>query len=188
MWDPEVVRELRKTGMWILITTRDQNIMTRSSIDPMENEKMCVEVHEMVDNAKLVLTRAADLPDDVQLPDAALEVVERCGRLAMDLAFVGSWDLVRGRNDRPAWQDAVDIITTVEQQLVSSNDDGSMASDPTKMRREAILRAGYNQLEARVQPLYLSLAVMPHGHIFTMDHAVVLLYDRECVSPRTRQL
>ena len=61
---------------------------------------MFVEIHEMVDSARLVLTRAADLPDDVQLPDAALEVVERCGRLAMDLAFVGSWDLVRGRNDR----------------------------------------------------------------------------------------
>ena len=187
VWDPEVVRELQKTGMWIIITTRDQKIMARSSNNLMENENMCVEVHEMVDNAKLVLTRAADLPDDVQLPDAALEVVERCGRMAMDLAFVGSWDLVRGRNDRRARQDAIDIITTVEQQLVSSNDDGFMASDPTKMRREAILRAGYNQLEACVQTLYLSLAVMPHGHIFTMDHAAVLLYD-ENVSPRTRQL
>ena len=182
VWNPEVVQELKKTGMWILITTRDQKIMARSPNDPVENEKMCVEVHEMVDNAKLVLTRAADLPDDVQLPDAALEVVERCGRMAMDLAFVGSWDLVRGRNDRPAWQDAVDIITTVEQQLVSSNDDGTMASDPAKMRREVILCAGYNQLEPRVQTLYSSLAVMPHGHIFTMDHAAVLLYDRECTA------
>ena len=168
--------------MWILITTRDQKIMARSPNDPVENEKMCVEVHEMVDNAELVMTRAANLPDDVQLPDAALEVVERCGRMAMDLAFVGSWDLVRERNDRPAWQDAVGIITTVEQQLVSFNDDGIMASDSATMRREAILRAGYNQLEPRVQTLYLSLAVMPHGHIFTMDHAVVFLYDRECIA------
>ena len=179
VWEPEVVRELKKTGMWILLTTRDQKIMARSPNDPVENENKFVEVHEMVDNARLVLTRAAGLSDNVQLPDAALEVVKLCGSMAMDLAFVGSWDLVRGRTDPWAWEDVMDKIE-VKQQLIRSNDDGTTTSNPAEMRREAILRAGYNQLEARFQTLYLSLAVMPDGHVFTVDHAAVLLYDREC--------
>ena len=179
VWDSEVVRELRKTGLWILITTRDKKVTTLSPNDPGATGEISVEVHEIVDNAKLVLTRAAGLPDDVQLPDAALEVVELCGRMAMDLAFVGSWDLVHGREDRGVWQDVVNIIT-VEQKLLRFNDDGIMASDPTKIRREAIFRAGFNQLEARVRTLYLSLAVMPDSHCFAVDHAAVLLYDRVC--------
>ncbi|CAN0348883.1 unnamed protein product, partial [Ascophyllum nodosum] len=182
VWNHEVVRELRKTGMWIVITTRVQKIMTHSPNDPMENETMCVGVHKMVDDAKLILTRAANLPDDVQLPDAALEIVERCGHMAMDLAFVGSWDLVRERSDRAIWQDALGSITKAEQQLISSNDDGIMASNPANMRREAILRAGFDKLEPRVKTMYLSLAVMPDSHIFTVDHAAVLLYDRECIA------
>ena len=39
VWDPEVVRELRKTGMWILINTRDKTIMARLPNDPVEMKR-----------------------------------------------------------------------------------------------------------------------------------------------------
>ena len=39
VWDPEVARELRKTGMWILITTRDKTIMARLPNDPVEMKR-----------------------------------------------------------------------------------------------------------------------------------------------------
>lgn len=56
--------------------------------------------------AELVLRRAAELPPDVRLPDDAADLSELCGRVAMDLAFVGRWSTVRGRRDRRAWSKA----------------------------------------------------------------------------------
>ncbi|CAM9248138.1 unnamed protein product [Ectocarpus sp. 4 AP-2014] len=46
------------------------------------------------------------LPPEVRLPDDAVDLIDLCGRVAMDLAFVGRWSTVRGRHDRAAWSDA----------------------------------------------------------------------------------
>lgn len=134
-----------------------------------------VEVNVMFDDATLVFTKAAELSDDVLLPEAATKGIELCGSMVIDLAFVGSWDMVRGRNVPRAWQDAVDVITS-EMQMLNVAD-----STVNLVRREAILRADWKQLDHRYQTLYMSLAVMPYGHAFTVDSAAMLLHDQECV-------
>lgn len=175
-WEPEVVSELSKTGVWILATTRYHAVVECSVNDPVE----IVEVNEMFDDARLVFTRAADLFDDVQLPETVMKAIELCGSMAMDLGFVGSWDMVRERKDHRAWRDAVDVITSEMQNL--NVGDGTVNSRNTnQVRREAILRAGSKQLGHRHQTLYMSLAVMPYDHAFTEDSAAVLLHDRGCV-------
>ncbi|CAN0531974.1 unnamed protein product, partial [Ectocarpus sp. 12 AP-2014] len=65
---------------------------------------------------------------------------------------------------------------------VTAESNGS--EDSRVNRRRAILQAGFEDLaigsdDERVQRLYLSLAVLPDGHAFTIKDAAVLLYDRE---------
>lgn len=176
VWEPEVISELLKTGMWILVTTRDRAVLECSVNVSAE----IVEVNEMFDDATLVFTRAAELSDNVPLPEAAMKGIELCGSMAMDLAFVGSWDMVRGRKDPRAWQDVVDAITS-EMQKLNVADSTVNLRNAIQVRREAILRAGYRQLDHRHRTLYMSLVVLPYGHAFTVDSAAVLLHDRECV-------
>lgn len=48
-------------------------------------------------DAESVLRRAAELSPEVCLPNEAVDLIGLCGRVAMDLAFVGRWSSVRNR-------------------------------------------------------------------------------------------
>ncbi|CAB1112083.1 unnamed protein product [Ectocarpus sp. CCAP 1310/34] len=83
----EVVEKLRKTGMWVLLTTR-----IASMVEP--NERVLVDQLTQ-EEAEDVLRGAAGLPVGYRLCDDAMKVLEICGLRAMDIAFVGSWSSVR---------------------------------------------------------------------------------------------
>ena len=178
VWEHEVVSKLRDTGMWVLITTRDVTLVDRAPCEPVVIEGL------PSDSAAMVLRRAANLQDDERLPDAAIEVMELCGFMAMDLAFVGSWTIVRGREDPQAWSDALASIRSQLPKIVGSNTSPTRVEPRRTCNRQAILRAGFEHLgleegDERVKQLYLSLAVMPDGHEFTTKDSAVLLYDRD---------
>lgn len=176
VWEEEVIANLRDTGMWILVTTRQEELVTS-----MDGEIVSIDRLSEAD-AESVLRRAAELPAGIRLPDAAIDVVGMCSRVAMDLAFVGRWSTVRGRIDRNAWSDVADRIGT-ELGIVGLD----AAKDTTEVsrdkRRRAILSAGFQYLaigtdDERVQWLYLALGALPDGYPFRTKDATVLLYDR----------
>ncbi|CAN0371372.1 unnamed protein product [Ascophyllum nodosum] len=178
VWEHEVVSKLRDTGMWVLITTRDVTLVDRAPCKPVVIEGL------PSDSAAMVLRRAANLQDDERLPDAAIEVMELCGFMAMDLAFVGSWSTVREREDPQAWSDALASIRSQLPKTVGSNTSPTRVEPRRTCNRQAILRAGFERLgleegDERVKQLYLSLAVMPDGLEFTAMDSAVLLYDRD---------
>ncbi|CAM9205126.1 unnamed protein product [Ectocarpus sp. 13 AM-2016] len=177
VWESDVVSKLLETGMWILLSTRDEELVKRANGE-------VVGVDELSEaEAESVLRRAAELSPDARLPDDAMDLIELCGRVAMDLAFVGRWSTVRGRQDRTAWSDAAyKVRAKMNTERVTAESNGS--EDSRVNRRRAILQAGFEDLaigsdDERVQRLYLSLAVLPDGHAFTIKDAAVLLYDRE---------
>ena len=176
VWEREVVSKLLETGMWVLLSTRDEELVTSQG-----GEVVCVDELSGTD-AESVLRKAAELPPNVRLPDDAVHLVELCGRVAMDLAFVGRWSTVRGRQDRKAWSDAAEHVRA-EMREVGCDAENDTVEDAHVKRRKAVLRAGFEDLavgseDKRVPRLYLSLAVMPDGHPFTAKDAAILLFDR----------
>ncbi|CAM9675576.1 unnamed protein product [Scytosiphon promiscuus] len=176
VWDKEVVSRVLETGMWVVVSTRTEELVTTL-------EGKAVEVDELSEaDAESVLRSAAELPPASRLPDDAFTLVELCGRVAMDVAFVGRWSTVRGRKDRAAWSDAVRKVRDEIGKIgVDPGSDG--VAEIRVRRRKAVLQAGFDDLatgsdDTRVQRLYLSLAVFPDGFAFTAAHAAVLLYDR----------
>lgn len=171
--------KLLETGMWVLVSTRDEELVTGAHGE-------AVGIDELSEgDAESVLKRAAELPPEVRLPDDAVGLIELCGRVAMDLAFVGRWSTVRGRLDRSAWADAADKVRAEIDRVDAENVvGGCVVGDGRANRRKAILRAGFEDLaigsdDERVQRLYLSLAVLPDGHAFSVKDAAVLLSDRK---------
>ncbi|CAN0356115.1 unnamed protein product [Ectocarpus sp. 8 AP-2014] len=180
VWEEDVVSKLVETGMWVLLSTRDEAVVKRS-----RGKTVVVDELSQAD-AESVLKRAAELPPDARLPDDAVDLIKLCGRVAMDVAFVGRWSTVRGRHDPASWSDAASTIRTEMEKAGHDPDNDSAENTPAK-RRKAILQGGFEDLaigsdDERVQRLYLSLAVMPDGHAFSLKDAAVLLYDR---SPST---
>lgn len=176
VWEKEAVSKLLETGMWVLMSTRDEELVKNA-----QGEAVGVDELSEAD-AEAVLRRAAEFPPGVRLPDEAVDLIELCGRVAMDLAFVGRWSTVRGRQDRMAWSDAAGKVRA-EMEKVNIDPVADNVAETRSKRRKAILRAGFEDLAAgsddgRVPRLYLSLTVMPDGHVFTVSDAAVLLYDR----------
>lgn len=93
VWGREVVSKLLETGVWILLSTRDEGLVT-----DVQGEAVGVDQLSEAD-AESVLRRAAELAPEVRLPDDAVDLIELCGRVVLDLAFVGRWSTVRGRQD-----------------------------------------------------------------------------------------
>lgn len=180
VWEEDVVSELVETGMWVLLSTRDESIVKGA-------RGKTVVVDELSEaDAESVLKKAAELSPEARLPDDAVDLIKLCGRAAMDVAFVGRWSTVRGRHDRASWSDAASTIRA-EMGKVGHDPDNDSAEIIRAKRRKAILQGGFEDLaigsdDERVQRLYLSLAVMPDGHAFSSKDAAVLLYDR---SPST---
>ena len=108
VWEKRVVSRLRKTGMWILTTSRDGRLVEGASAGSPGEAVVIDEMSE--EDAESILIGASELPAGSRLPEAAKEVVALCGRVAMDLAFVGRWSTTRGRDDPLAWSEAADKI------------------------------------------------------------------------------
>lgn len=174
VWEPEVVRQLRDTSMSILVTAKVGQLKT----DVMDEE------HEVgsltVEQAKQLLRGAAELSSNFTLPEkVSSELISLCGGMALDLEFIGRWSALHGRKDEQAWSNAVGGIQT--QQLHAKDGGARSEENASKIRRQAVLAAGYEDLiattaDASIKKMFLSLAVIPDGHTFTAHDAVVLFH------------
>lgn len=177
VWEQEVVSELLATGMWVLLTTRDETLAKSA-------RGVAVGVDQLSQaDAESVLRTAAELPPGARLPDEAVDLIHLCGHVAMDLAFVGRWSSVRGRQDRAAWSDAAAKVRLEIDRLGVDGEAPGAGAGAGARRRKAVLRAGFEDLavgsdDERVPRLYLSLTVMPDGHAFTVADAAMMLHDR----------
>lgn len=172
VWEAEVITKVRETGMWILVTTRDEGLVKATGGQAVVIDTLSEE------DARSVLRRASELPTGVQLPHTASEIIDVCGRVAMDLAFVGRWSSVRKRQDPSAWSRvAVDVRKHLEE-VERTSVNATRAGDREK-RRLAVLRAGLRHLGAEnddVEQLYLALGVLPDGRFIRLRDAAVLLH------------
>ncbi|CAN0290176.1 unnamed protein product [Scytosiphon promiscuus] len=175
VWEADVVEELRRTGMWVLFTTRDDSVVDavkgsfKVPVDKVSNAE-----------ANLLLRGAAGLPTGASLPPAATKIVELCDRMANRLEFVGRWSTVEDSEDEKDWAEAVSVIDTEMRAIMAQTTDPPSNKDLSEARRVAILRAGFHNLvdgKPLNAKLYLSLAVMPDGRAFGAAEAAVLLYD-----------
>ena len=185
VWEAEVVEKLRKTCMWVLLTTRKTSMV--------EDEERVVVDQLTQEEAEEVLRRAAGLPRGERLCDGAMGVLRICGFVAMDIAFVGRWSSVRAANGVPknseAWSRAVrDIEAQIEDVRGPDQIGSGGGMDDLDVNRRAVLRAGFKYLgaeDALAQELYVMLAVLPHGHAFRGSELRVLLDDDEEVIAAT---
>lgn len=173
-WEPEVIAKLQETTIWVLVTTHDEKLVTNSG------GKVVALGDFSEDDSRLVLREAAELRKEVALPDAATELVELCGRFAMDLVSVGRWGTIRGNEDLSAWSDAAVAIRAELEGAKMDVESDTAAGGTRAKQRMAVLRAGLHILgtvNEQARWLYVALAVMPHGHTFTAQDAAMLLND-----------
>lgn len=175
--ETEVVSQLLQTGMRILLTTRDEKLVTDARGKAVIVDKLSIY------EAELLLKEAAALSPRTRLPDAALVLIELCDRVAMDMAIVGRWPTVQRSREDESWSTAIRKIRA-EMEEVSLHSEIDVVGDPRAIRREAILRADFDELAARsgderVPRLCISLGLLPDGYAFTVTEAAKLLHDRE---------
>ncbi|CAM9924997.1 unnamed protein product [Pylaiella littoralis] len=165
VWEPEVLKELKWAGVWVLYTTRYDNLV---SVAPLRLDRV------LKKEAEEVLRRAAEIGEDAPLPGAAYELMQRCELSVMHLAFAGRWRVVRGRSEEEAWRAALDHIGEAQK----GGEGGQLLP-----WRAAMLRAGPGELVSDApqnRELYLSLAILPKGLAFCSTAAAVLLYGDDC--------
>lgn len=175
VWESPVLEELQRTGMSVLFTTRNEELVHLA-------EGTVVVVDQLTEaEAEFVLRSAAELSARALFPAAAKHVLDRCDRVAMHLEFVGRWNNVRGSEEDEGWTEAVEAIDAEAEAVQNENAEGRAEdSDSFEDRRVAILRAGFRYLAALNEDnrsLYLALAVLPDGHAFATKEAAVLLFD-----------
>ncbi|CAM9948140.1 unnamed protein product [Ectocarpus sp. 12 AP-2014] len=167
VWEAEVLAELRSTGASILYTTRSEEDLLAAS-----GGSSVLQVDEVTEGeAEEILRRAADLLDYTKLPDAAHDIIRRGGPVAMDVAYVGRWDIVRGKNDQAAW--AVVLAHVIDAQ-------NFMKGAALLPWRSAVLRVGLTRLgfaDQGTKELYLSLGVLPRNLSFSGDDVTALVSD-----------
>eukprot|EP00752_Nemacystus_decipiens_P008242 g7369.t2 len=167
VWEEEVLRELEKAGVWVLYTTRMADLL------PEDRPLRVDQVRR--DEAEMILRGAASLVDPTEgpLPEAAYELMSRCEYSALDLALVGRWSELRGRNDERPWRTALGRI-------LESQEEGG--GGPGLPWRAAVLRAGLEELatdNAQNKELYLALAILPNGMAFPLEVGASLLYGSD---------
>lgn len=166
VWEAEVLKELKWAGVWVLYTTRHEDLLPEA---PLRLDTV------LEKEAELVLRRAADLEDTAPLPAAAYELMKLCEFSVMHLAFAGRWGVVRGKSDEEAWRAAVDHIGEARK--------AGGEGEQLLCWRDAMLCAGPDELASDTpqnRQLYLSLAILPKGLAFRSKVAAVLLYGDEC--------
>lgn len=172
--DKDVVAELKRTGMWVLMTTRNIDLVVDAEGEPVQVDELSQE------HAVALLLGASRLRLGGYFPGAAGELVELCGRSALDVEFVGRWGpLRRCQNDGP-WSEAASDIR--KQLAAVSENEGACEKEACDVRRVAIFGVGLKYLgQARSlnRDLYLALAVLPDGYAFSVKDAARLLYDHD---------
>lgn len=123
--EAEVVASLAETGVWVLLTTRDGDVIRRVGGKPVVIGRL------LETDADWVLRRASELPGDEPPPAGARELIELCGRTVLDLAFVGRWSTVCGSKDPMAWRDAADSIRAEINNLELTREDDDARSSVT---------------------------------------------------------
>lgn len=171
VWEPEVVTQLRETGMRVLLTTRNVDLVIGAEGEAVGADRLTLE------EAETVLRGAAGIPADARLPHAAHQIIERCDHVAMYIASVGRWENLQRRRDDKAWSKALKSIDDNVKMVVAERDP-SDAGDIVEDSHHAILRAGFDCLggEGINSTLYLCLGVMPDRHSFAACEAAVLLF------------
>lgn len=173
VWEAEVISKLRELGMSVLATTRSAELIATAGGKVVELGALS----EL--EALSVLRAAAEMTTEKQLPDAAMEVVELCGRTATDLCCVGRWSTLRGQEDSSAWSDAA-VAIREELARTEHETEEDTSREIRAEQRTAILSVGVRELarvDDRAQRLYLALAVMPDGRAFSVSDAALLLND-----------
>ncbi|CAM9318482.1 unnamed protein product, partial [Sphacelaria rigidula] len=180
VWEPEVVQELRKTGMRVLLTTRDPVLVDDAGGKAIMVERLRRE------EAEALVASAAELPEGARLPEPVNELFELCDYMPMYVESVARWTVVNKRSDGGSWSKAMTVIRRyldkVQEEHFGNDDDVSADKDPSASKRVAILRAGFECLgaeDSQSRWLYLALAVMPGGHAFEVYEACVLLFGHE---------
>lgn len=177
VWESEVVAQLQETGMRVLLTTRNVELVRGEKV----SDKKFVGVDKLTPaEAEAALRGAAQLRSNVPLPPSAYHVIERCDWRAMYVGHVAKFEYLKGRKDEKAWKQALDAIDQNVETLVAERNscrDGDLVTD----RHHAILRAGFDCLASEVMhsKLYLALAVMPDTHSFAAYEAALLLFGHE---------
>lgn len=168
----EVVVELKKTGMWVLMTTRCLDLVVDAQGEPVQVEKLSPH------GAQTLLRKAAGVPPP--LPAAAGELVELCGRSPMELEFVGRWDSLRGCGRESSWSEAAaEIRRELSKATKAKSRPNSRTTSEASKWRVAVFFAGLSLGQGNItqQDLYLAVAVMPDEHVFSMEDAYALLHD-----------
>ncbi|CAM9124237.1 unnamed protein product, partial [Scytosiphon promiscuus] len=81
--EAEVLAKLKETGMWVLLTSRRPDVVRKGGGKPVVVGRL------LEADAEWVLRRASELPSDEPSPVGASDLLDLCGRAALDLAFVG---------------------------------------------------------------------------------------------------
>lgn len=138
VWEAAVVEKLRETGLWVLVTTRDDSVGFDKKVT----------VYELpLNEAEKLLRGAAELEKGERLPDAAQTIVKRCNHVAMDVALVGRWSTVRTGKDgisrgNQAWEDALGEIDTHADAVRREGDENGVVMGSHEVSRLSVLRAG----------------------------------------------
>lgn len=125
VWEAEVLEELKRVGAWVLYTSRKGNLLPTAPAIRLDQVRM--------EEAEMVLRKAADLDNDAPLPEAAYDLMERCEFVAQDLSFIGRWGMVREKKGERAWRTVLDVILEAQK--------GDEGRAPVSWRA-AVLRAG----------------------------------------------
>lgn len=176
VWEPEVVAQLQKTGMRVLLTTRKVELVLGF------RDSELVRVNELTPaEAEAALRGAAELHSNVPLPQSAYDVIQRCDWWAMYVAHVAKFEYLKGRTNEKAWKKALDAIDQNLEALVAEKKSCRQGGDPIADKHHAILRAGFDCQASEVMhsKLYLALGVMPDTHAFAAYEAAVLLFGHE---------
>ncbi|CAM9693319.1 unnamed protein product, partial [Ectocarpus sp. 8 AP-2014] len=104
VWQSEVVEELRKTGMRVMLTTRDPALV----VDAGGKVIVCDKLRK--EEAKALVISAAELPEGASLPNAAHDVLDLCDYIPMYVESVARWTMMNGRSDEGPWSKAIDVI------------------------------------------------------------------------------
>ncbi|CAM9325399.1 unnamed protein product, partial [Sphacelaria rigidula] len=108
VYEPDVVKQLRDTGMRVLLTTR-----IRELVEEAGGGCKSVGVEKLsIPEAEAALRGAAKLRSDDRLPQSAYFIMKRCNYRAMYVAYVAKWQYLKGRKDEKIWKQALDAIDT----------------------------------------------------------------------------
>lgn len=135
VWDENVIPYLKQAGTSVLFTTRPVHLVRDEDAERVDV------VGVRMEEAREILRKASQLPIGVSLPPPGDKLIELCGRMPLDLEFVGKWACVHGRVDAHGWDKAVKILSDKLNEVIGGSFETGTDIDP-ELRRKAVLQAG----------------------------------------------